>query len=254
MVGQPSATHPRSGELEVHVLCSPLAGKQYLLNGSMMSADEIAFSGIAESCKTASSVGGSDPLVLESFVRRIIVNSSVIDFEDLCIEEGKSTWKVVLTCLVLNNDGNIIDASIIGCVAALRNMKLPKTKKITEQDRETLKTKSRIVIINDTPNLTDNTLQNTGIPLPLHKLPVSLTIGMFDGKLLVDPTLDEEAVCDGMITVVVDAMPLSKKGDMKDGVFLSLQKNGVRMVSQEELVRCMQLALSRGREVRELLQ
>merc|ERR1739845_319313 len=75
-----------------------------------------------------------------------------------------------------------------------------------------------------------------GKTLSLKIIPVSLTVGIFHGKMLVDPTLEEESVCDGNVTIVVDASSLKFSSGQPDidGIVLNIQKNGVAMISSKE--------------------
>jgi exosome complex RNA-binding protein Rrp42 (RNase PH superfamily) len=50
--------------------------------------------------------------VMESFVQRTLVRSGIVELSDLCIQEGKSAWKSVVSIVCLNHDG-IEDASLL---------------------------------------------------------------------------------------------------------------------------------------------
>lgn len=82
--------------------------------------------------------------------------------------------------------------------------------------------------------------------------------------LLMDPTLAEEAVCDGSITIVVDAanMQVTKMNDNDDGCItwmngpiLSFQKLGGGVsINLDSFELCTQLAFGRVKELQPLLQ
>ena len=76
--------------------------------------------------------------------------------------------------------------------------------------------------------------------------------------MLVDPSLEEESLCDGMITVVVDAMSLNRPKDEHGGVLtgdiLNLSKSGGGVLSSmEEIAACAQLAFGRAKELEQIL-
>ena len=55
---------------------------------------------------------------------------------------------------------------------------------------------------------------------------------MFDGKFLVDPSSEEEAVLDGMLTVVV----------ISSGQVVSLNKTGGTFILLEDMAACLMFA------------
>jgi exosome complex component RRP43 len=62
---------------------------------------------------------------LSAFIKRVIVSSGAISFEDLCIQKGRSAWQLHADIICLDYDGNVIDASILALVAALKDVRLP---------------------------------------------------------------------------------------------------------------------------------
>jgi exosome complex component RRP42 len=135
---------------------------------------------------------------------RAIRESKFIDMEKLCIKEGEKVWIVYIDVYSLNYDGNLIDAAVIGAVAALKSAKMPK------YDEETGK-----VIYGE---LTDK-------KLPLSKdVPIAITAHKLGDAWLVDPTLEEEDVSETRITI----------GATPEGVISSIQKGESKEVSIEE--------------------
>lgn len=51
-----------------------------------------------------------------------IRESRMVDLEKLVIEPGKKVWIIFIDINVLDYDGNLIDASSLGAVAALRTL------------------------------------------------------------------------------------------------------------------------------------
>ena len=82
---------------------------------------------------------------------------------------------------------------------------------------------------------------------------------------MADPTLAEEGVCDGMVTIVVDASSLlnhQNENDMEedgslttdDVRLLSIQKTGEgQLISSNDLAACVQLAIGRAHELKDTL-
>ncbi|HLF16523.1 MAG TPA: exosome complex protein Rrp42 [Candidatus Thermoplasmatota archaeon] len=116
---------------------------------------------------------------------RSLRESGVIDFEALAVEPGKSVWAVFVDLQILDFDGNLFDACSIAGLAALLSAKLPwkcpKTGTVVYKDE-----KDR--------------------PLPIHaeNATFSTTFVKIDGKVLADPALHEELICDTRLTFGCD--------------------------------------------------
>lgn len=240
-VGTPSPLTPSHGEIDVTVNFSPLCGGQYNTAGRVVH-DDYEHRSVAANAY-------ADPQSLQSFVKRTIISSNMIDLKQLCIFEGKAAWKIDVSCIVVNHDGNVVDAFLLGAVSALMDLTLPQVKmnkvdgqeivELVASDEDVLKPKSSMV---------------GGKKLDFQKLVVPLTIGFFGGKMLVDPTLEEESLCEGMITVVVDGKSLSKDDDVLTGDILNLSKSGMNKCSFEEIAACSQLAFGRAKELEAILE
>lgn len=63
---------------------------------------------------------------LARVVDRCIRESNMLDLEKLCIIEGEKVWILFIDLHILDYDGNLFDASVLGAVAALMDTKLPK--------------------------------------------------------------------------------------------------------------------------------
>jgi exosome complex component RRP43 len=127
-----------------------------------------------------------------------------IDLEQLCIEEGQKVWCLHVDVICLNHDGSLLDAAVHSIRTALNNLVLPK---IAENECE--------FVLGISPKCT--------------------TIGIFDDLLILDPTADEEAICQGHVVLIAD----------DDGNVLRIEKNG-KGVSFEQLKECIKLAKERS--------
>jgi exosome complex RNA-binding protein Rrp42 (RNase PH superfamily) len=265
LVGHPSALHPNQGEVDVHVHFSPLCSNRYNLAGRVVHSEEVGLGSTSSKIPdihssknpkvstpiiTLAALSLADPLATESYIRRTIQSSHIIKLEDLCLEQGKSAWKVQLTCVVLNQDGNVVDAAILGCVSALADLHLPQTRII----KDTITGQSVVRIVESNKGTTSQ--GRHGTCLRLQSIPVPLSFLILEGQLLVDPTLAEEAVCDGSITIVVDAAKIqgtAVNGGCLNGPILSLQKLG-GSTNLDSLEVGTQLAFGRAQELKALLQ
>ncbi|XP_070552298.1 exosome complex component RRP43-like [Ptychodera flava] len=163
--------------------------------------------------------------VVSQFIDDVIKNSKVISLEDLCVLKGKIVWVLYCDMMCLDYDGNVIDACVIALLAALRNVSLPSLK----IDEET-----------GAPTVTTSTKTS----LQVKSEPVSTSFAVFDDEIVIaDPTNEEECLATGVVTIVTDG----------HGRLCAVHKPGGSPLSDMQLKDCIKRALSRGEEVRKLL-
>jgi len=144
---------------------------------------------------------------------RGVRESGAIDLSKLCITEGEEVWMVFIDIHVLNNGGNIQDASSMGAIAALLTTTIPAESAGKGED----------------------------IAMPIKDIPLGVTVINIGGSLMVDPELDEETVCDTKITVVSN----------KDGSISGMQKSGDGALTEEQLLKAVEMACEKAAELRE---
>lgn len=147
---------------------------------------------------------------LARVVDRGIRESESIQLEKLGIKEGEEVWGVFIDIHVLDHDGNLIDASALGAIAALLDVKPPQDEAWTLPE------------------------------FPVVRKPVAVTLAKIDEKLLVDPCLDEENVMDARLTM----------STTEDGNLCAIQKGGRGCFTREELERAYDMAREKGAELR----
>ena len=181
---EPYSDHKDEGTLMVGMEINPSAGERYEPGPPKINAIEIA-----------------------RVVDRGIRESGYIDFKKLCIKEGEVVWSVMIDIYAINDDGNLLDASAIGAVAALKMTKIP------EYDEEDGVKYGK---------LTDN-----GLPLTENES-LMMTFYKVGDQLLFDPIRDEEDASSARLTLAI-----SKPG--KDKIINSMQKGGLDSISIEHL-------------------
>uniref|UniRef100_A0A3B4AYZ6 Ribosomal RNA-processing protein 43 n=1 Tax=Periophthalmus magnuspinnatus TaxID=409849 RepID=A0A3B4AYZ6_9GOBI len=152
-----------------------------------------------------------------------VIESEIINTEELCIERGKLCWVLYCDLMCLNYDGNVLDACIIALLAALKNQ-LP-----------------------DVTISTDTCLPEVSLEkkhdLQIHRHPVSSSFGVFDRSIMiVDPTAEEESLLTAQLTVVTD----------EHERLCSVHKPGSSL-SGEKLQECITRAVVRQREIQKLI-
>ncbi|XP_069130945.1 exosome complex component RRP43-like isoform X2 [Argopecten irradians] len=161
--------------------------------------------------------------VLSQFVAEVIKNSGCVDCKDLCVIPGKLVWVLNCDLMCLDYDGNVFDTAMLALLAAFRNTRLP----LVEEKEET----------------TEVTMEKTS-PLMVSSQPVSCTFSIFDDRILfVDPTVEEEGLATGIVTIVT----------VRDKLCM-VHKPGGSPLKSDQLLTCFDRAFDRSREVLRLIE
>lgn len=153
----------------------------------------------------------------------ILQNSGCLNLKDLCIAPEKMVWTLYCDIVCLNDDGCVLDASVIATVAALKTVKFPKVNYNVDTEECNVE--------DDNKNL-----------LNVSALPISTSFMIFDEKVIADPTAEEEKLSAACITVAISNSALS-----------FLYKPGGEPVEPDMLEKCIRQAISREKLVLELL-
>lgn len=213
---QPAAGAPDQGILDVAVELLSMAAAQYK---SGRSSDEA--------------------LCLTEYVRSLLAPH--VDLSKLCVEEGLLAWRLRLTAYCIDNDGNLEDAVLLAAVAAMKNVKLPTVRMTDEDQNGSSETNAAATIMEDGKRtgqsdsvIASATSQRTN-SLEMDSYPLPVSFILFDGKSLIDPSMEEEAVCDARITFL-----FRPSGDLR-GVL----KPGGKHLSEEVYRSCLAQAKER---------
>jgi exosome complex component RRP42 len=162
---------------------------------------------------------GEDATELARIVDRGIRESDSIDLEKLCLVEKEKVWEIFVDVHIINNDGNLIDASALAAVAAVKTAKIPD--------------------IED-----DKIIRNKLVKkLPIAHEPITVTIGKVADKFIIDPNKEEEEVLDAKLSVAI----------MEDGKVCAMQKGGTHGLIEEDLDVMVELAVKKSKELRKFL-
>ena len=155
---------------------------------------------------------------LARVVDRSIRESKTIDLEKLCIEPAKKTFTVFIDIDVMDQDGNLIDASTLASVAALLSAKMFDYE--LKNDKVIYKSKQK--------------------PLPITDCPIAVTFAKLGDKLVVDPCLKEEGVMTSRLTIGVN----------KKGAISAVQKGGNGGFKIDEINKAADMAIEKSKELR----
>lgn len=163
-------------------------------------------------------------------VDRGLRESRAVDTESLCVVAGKLVWSIHIDLHILDNGGNLLDASNIAALAALMTFRRPDCTMAGDDGHK--------VIVHPTE-------VREPLPLIVHHLPISVTFAIFDNAdiVVVDPSHFEEAVMEGRLTAT-----LNTNGDI-----CAIQKRGVG-VSQSVIMKCIRIAYVKAAETTEKIK
>ncbi|HUI40056.1 MAG TPA: exosome complex protein Rrp42 [Methanothrix sp.] len=150
---------------------------------------------------------------LARVVDRGVRESKAVDLEALCIVPGKQVWIIFIDVHILDDCGNILDASSLGAIAALLTTRVPASKFGLGED----------------------------YPLPIKDIPIATTAIEFGDVLMFDPDVDEESIASTKLTVISTA-----KGEI-----CGMQKSGKGTLKPEQIYRIVDIACEKAMEIRE---
>jgi len=160
---------------------------------------------------------------LARIVDRGLRESEAIPFEELCIIPSKKVWMLFVDIYVMDHDGNFIDASAIGALAALMTTELPKVE-IGNNDE--------VTIIEEEKKL-----------LELRDMPIAVTFAKIGKHLLIDPCLDEEDTMDARLTITMT----------KDDNICAVQK-GKGELTIEDLYTAIDICKIKSKKIRKKVE
>lgn len=163
-----------------------------------------------------------DSIELARIIDRGIRESKAVGLEKLCITPGKKVWCLSIDIQVLDHDGNLIDASALGAIAALMTSKIPKYD--VEKDK------------------IDYEIREGDVPI--NEKPIEITIGKISNQLLVDLTKEEEDALDARLTIAT-----TSNGDL-----CAMQKGGNGYFTIPEIEQAVEIAIQKGKEIRKLVE
>lgn len=163
-----------------------------------------------------------DSIELARVVDRGIRESKSLDFKKLCVAPGEKVWLIFIDIYPINNAGNLFDAAALAAFAALKDARFPKYDPAAGN------------IVYD---------ERTDIKLPLSNFPMACTVIKIGGNFLVDPLIEEEKAMDARLTVA----------SLEDGNICAMQKGGDKPLSAADVVKMVDIALEKARELRKFL-
>ena len=206
-IAKPRAKFPKKGFIVPNLALSPICHPQFRPGPP------------SELAQTAS-----------HFLQESVINSGIINLDYFCILEDKYVWCIYADLNCLNYGGNILDTALKALVAALTNATMPYVK-VTQMENE-----DAIIEV----DLKERR------PLHLGPLPIGCTVSVFDDKLLLDPTDEEEECSEACVTVVLCKVTT-------DNELCHVHKPGGVGISPDKLQQCITLAKKNSKTIQRLI-
>jgi exosome complex component RRP42 len=156
---------------------------------------------------------------LARVVDRGIRHADCVQTKKLCIKEKEAVYILFVDMYVINYSGNLIDAGGVSALTTLISAHIPEGV-MGEKGLE----------------WTGNYLYGDTI---VNELPFVLTYGKIDDVIFLDPSLPEELVCDGKISISVTEEKIT-----------SIQKSGAATFSIDEIKMLSDKSLKTGKKLR----
>jgi exosome complex RNA-binding protein Rrp42 (RNase PH superfamily) len=186
-------------------------------------------------------------------IEKTIVDGGAIDVESLCVVGGTWVWRINVDITALDHGGNLVDASMLAAIAALRHFRKPEVM-VSSSSAHTSSTSSSTTTTGNARGapiiLSSDEAEPT--PLPLHHTPVCVTFGLFGDPTgasslvaaLIDPSDREELIMDGLITYAFN----------KYGELCCLDFPGGCELRYSQLIQCATLAEKKAVELCKMLE
>ncbi|MEM0100196.1 MAG: exosome complex component Rrp42, partial [Desulfurococcaceae archaeon] len=154
---------------------------------------------------------------LARVIDRSIREPKAVKLDELVIEPEKVVWIVYNDIYLVDHAGNAIDASMIASMLALATTKIPSLSRTDQGYKIDKSVKERL--------------------LPISTLVATVTMAIIGDIILVDPTLEEEAIADAILTIAVDE---------KERV-CGAQKRGEKGISRHMLEKAVDIAIDKSK-------
>eukprot|EP00877_Chromochloris_zofingiensis_P009370 jgi/Chrzof1/4687/Cz14g22240.t1 len=204
-LGEPDANTPDSGQLQVTVELSSCASPEYKGRGGEDWGIELA------KALDTSLRGGPD--------------SSGLDLRSLSIVSGKTCWMLFIDCLVLNDDGSVLDALSLAARAALAVTRLPKVDVSMGEEGDVPE-----VEVSDDRGST---------PLNISGVPVMVTVSQVGHRSVVDLSAVEEPCSPASLHIAV----------APNGHICGVTKEGYRGIDPSLVQEMLEMAMRTGPKV-----
>ncbi|KAL3917441.1 MAG: hypothetical protein SGARI_007714, partial [Bacillariaceae sp.] len=185
--------------------------------------------------------------LLQAWLQRMLCGGDIP--ARLVLLTGKACLRLVISVVVLEDGGNLMDASLLACMAAWKDTRLPVIGQDLIESQGKLWWKDGAAVSSAVVAAADEkkTMDEDALPRDYR---ISLTMGIYQSSsskdaihFLVDPSAQEEPFLDGTVTITV-ALTSGK---------LQVEYAGQAALSATDLALAAKLAKARAAELSNIL-
>ena len=143
---------------------------------------------------------------------RGVRESKCIDFKKLCITKNEKVWIIFLDIHLIDDNGNLFDASSLASISAMSNTIIPASKYELGEDKK----------------------------LSIERYPISCTFVKLGDEIVLDPSLDEETCATTRFTVSID----------ENDIICAMQKGGSGSFIKDEIKYMIDIAKRESHKIR----
>lgn len=204
-IAEPRLTRPSEGVLNIRVDLSLLGSTNY-----------------------DTSRNSEDCVQLTRLLHKGIKEARCIDLDSLCVVSGEKVWHIQADVIIMNHEGNLIEAASISTLAALAHYRRPD------------------VSVEDGQVKVKNSEADNLISFSMLHFPFLMKFAFFKEATIsyVDPSEDEERFCDGYLIVGANIF--------KDITLLHI--SGKSLISKDQIFKQCNYAVKRTRELNEVVK
>ncbi len=202
-LGSPFPDTPNNGVITVNLELSPISSPSF-----------------------ESGPPGPDAIEMARIVDRGIRESKVVPLSDpkLCVIPEKTVWILFVDIYILDDGGNLIDASALAAMVALANTRIQKV--LVDEETE------EVTLLDETE------------PLPRKGCVASLTYAKINDIIVYDPNLIEDRGKIARFSVAIT----------NEGLVCSMQKGESGVFLEEEILTILEKASERVKELITLIE
>lgn len=202
-LGSPFPDTPNNGVITVNLELSPISSPSF-----------------------ESGPPGPEAIEMARIVDRGIRESKVVPMSDpkLCVVPEKTVWILFVDIYILDDGGNLIDASALAAMVALANTRIQKVS-VDEETQE-------VTLLDETE------------PLPRKGCVASLTYAKINDIIVYDPNLIEDRGKIARFSVAIT----------NEGLICSMQKGESGVFLEEEILTILEKASERVKELITLIE
>lgn len=182
-----SLDRPNEGMLYFSVDISPMASTSFMHAAPVTTAPRGGAGGGSSTAAALPPLHDVHQKLLSNRIlrtlERVVLTSGVMDLEALCVVSGKWVWKLHVSVTILDFGGNLVDASVLTCMAALSHYRQPQVSvggvagETSSSTNYSSSTNAALPSASAAPTLISPDFQQA-TPLPLHHIPLTVSFGL----------------------------------------------------------------------------